>query len=157
MYARSSALRSASGEIGRQRAAVEASAPEAFRTRVILVDTSVWIDHLRAGVPALIELLEGGGVLIHPFVIGELACGALTNREMILSMLQRLPASPVATDEEVLLFIERRVLMGRGIGYVDAHLVVATSLAGAARIWTRDQRLEIVAHSIGLAFEGAKR
>jgi predicted nucleic acid-binding protein len=123
---------------------------------MILVDSSVWIDHLRAGEPALVELLNSGRVLAHPFVIGELACGNLKNRKAVLSLLQDLPATPVATDEEVLFFIERHGLMGKGIGYVDAHLLAATSLAGTARLWTRDKRLGAVATSMGLAFETAQ-
>jgi len=120
---------------------------------VILVDSSVWIDHLRAAGSRLVELLNTGQVLAHPFVIGELACGNLKNRETVLSLLQDLPAVPVATDDEVLFFIERRGLMGRGIGYVDAHLLSAVSLAGTARLWTRDKRLCAVAESMRLAFE----
>ena len=120
---------------------------------MILVDSSVWIDHLRAGEPKLAELLNTGRVLVHPFVIGELACGNLKNREAILSLLQDLPAVPAATDDEVLFFIERHGLMGRGIGYVDAHLLSAVALAGIRRLWTRDKRLRVVAASMHLAFE----
>jgi predicted nucleic acid-binding protein len=119
---------------------------------VILVDTSVWIDHLRRGEPALISLLDAGQVLSHPFVIGELACGSLKNRKAVLTLLQDLPAAPVATDEEVLLFIERHRLMGKGIGYVDAHLLAAAVLAGNGRLWTRDRHLDAVAESMGLTY-----
>ena len=122
---------------------------------MILVDSSVWIDHLRAGEPALVELLNTGRVLAHSFVIGELACGNLKNRKAVLSLLQDLPAVPVATDDEVLFFIERRGLMGRGIGYVDAHLLSAVSLAGTTQLWTRDKRLRAVAGSMRLAFKTA--
>lgn len=122
---------------------------------MILVDSSVWIDHLRAGEPALTELLNTGRVLAHPFVVGELACGNLKNRKAVLSLLQDLPAAPVATDEEVLFFIERRALMGRGIGYVDAHLLSTVSMAQDGRLWTRDKRLSVVAESMNLAFEPA--
>lgn len=122
---------------------------------MILVDSSIWIDHLRAGAPALAELLNAGRVLTHPFVVGELACGNLKNRKGVLSLLQDLPAAPVATDEEVLFFIERRGLMGKGIGYVDAHLLAAISMTGTGRLWTRDKRLGAVAGSIGLAFKMA--
>ena len=108
---------------------------------MILVDTSIWIDPLRAGEPRLVELLNAGRTLAHPFVIGELACGNLKNREAVLSLLQNLPAVPVATDDEVLFFIEKHGLMGRGIGYVDAHLLSAVSLAGTGRLWTRDKHL----------------
>ena len=122
---------------------------------MILVDSSVWIDHLRAGEPALAELLNAGQVLTHPFVVGELACGNLKNRKGVLSLLQDLPAAAVATDEEVLFFIERRGPMGKGIGYVDAHLLAAISVTGTGRLWTRDKRLGAVAASIGLAFKMA--
>lgn len=122
---------------------------------MILVDSSVWVDHLRAGELALVELLNTGQVLVHPFVVGELACGNLNNREAVLSLLQDMPAVPIATDEEVLFFIERHGLMGRGIGYVDAHLLSAVSLASAARLWTRDKRLCAIAKSLSLAFEAA--
>lgn len=122
---------------------------------MILVDSSVWIDHLRASEPALVELLNAGQVLTHPFVIGELACGNLRNRTAVLSLLQDLPAAPVATEEEVLFFIERRGLMGRGIGYVDAYLLAAVSMAETGRLWTRDKRLRAVAESMSLAFETA--
>ena len=122
---------------------------------MILVDSSVWIDHLRTGESALVELLNTGRVLAHPFVIGELACGNLKNRTAVLSLLQDLPAAPVATDDEVLFFIERHSLMGRGIGYIDAHLLAAVSLAGTGCVWTRDKRLNAVAKSLYLACETA--
>ena len=122
---------------------------------MILVDTSVWIDHLRAGEPALIELLNTGRVLSHPFVVGEIALGNLKNRKAVLSLSQDLPAAPVATDEEVLFFIERHGLMGKGIGYIDAHLLSAISLAGSGRLWTRDKALGAIASSVGLFFDPA--
>ena len=93
---------------------------------MILVDTSVWIDHLRTGDPVLAGLLDRAAVLGHVFVRGELACGNLRRRDEILALLADLPQAVVATDDEVLELIERRRLMGRGIGYVDAHLLVAT-------------------------------
>ena len=118
---------------------------------MILVDTSVWIDHLRRGDPALITVLEAGRVLTHPFVVGELACGRLRRRAEILELLRALPRAPVATDEEALAFIERRHLMGRGIGYLDIHLLASVALAGTARLWTRDRRLAAAAEDLGLA------
>lgn len=120
---------------------------------MILVDTSVWIDHLRFGDSALINLLNTSQVLVHPFVIGELACGNLKQRTAVLTLLQDLPAAPIATDDEVLFFIETHRLMGRGIGYVDAHLLSAVSLMGAARLWTRDKRLYTIAKSLNSVFE----
>jgi predicted nucleic acid-binding protein len=119
---------------------------------VILADTSVWIDHLRSGVPELASLLERGEVLHHPFVRGELACGNLRNRRELLDLLGRLPVAPVASDDETLEFIEKRALMGRGIGYVDVHILAAVALAGTARLWTRDRRLDAVAGELGLSF-----
>jgi len=122
---------------------------------MILVDTSVWIDHLRTGDPALVALLNTSRVLSHPFIVGELACGNLKERKTVLSLLQNLPAAPIASDDEVLFFIERHGLMGKGIGYVDAHLLAAVSLAGTGQLWTRDKRLCTVTESMDLAFETA--
>ena len=96
---------------------------------MILVDTSVWVDHLRSGVPLLANLLQEGEVLIHPWVIGEIACGNLRNRQQVLDLLLGLTTALVASDSEVLLLIERGNLMGRGIGYVDAHLLAAAKLS----------------------------
>ena len=116
---------------------------------MILVDTSVWVEHLRHGLPRLATLLQDGEVLIHPWVIGELACGNLRNRSQVLDLLQGLPAAMVASDTEVLLLIEREQLMGRGIGYIDAHLVAAARLSHC-RLWTQDRRLAAVAQEQGL-------
>lgn len=120
---------------------------------MILVDSSVWVDYLRIGEPMLVELLNSSKVLVHPFVIGELACGNLKNRKMVLSLLRDLPTVSVATDEEVLFFIEKHGLMGRGIGYVDTHLLAAAMLDGTARLWTRDKRLYSVAEAMKLDFQ----
>jgi len=119
---------------------------------VILVDTSVWIDHLRLGEPSLAAALEGGRVMMHPFVLGELACGNLANRSEVLELLGDLPAAPTATDPEALDFVERRALMGRGIGYIDVHLLASIALSGDACLWTRDRRLAAVAAELELAF-----
>jgi hypothetical protein len=117
---------------------------------VILVDTSVWVDHFRAGDEALGELLRFGRVLAHPFVLGELALGHLRQRQAVLDLLQDLPQAKAATDQEVLSFIERRALAGLGIGYVDAHLLAATQLTAGSALWTRDRRLAGVAARLGL-------
>ncbi len=117
---------------------------------MILVDTSVWIDHLRSGDENLATLLNRSQVLVHPFVLGELACGNLANRDEVLGLLKDLPRSPVATDNEVLIYIEQQTLMGRGIGYIDAHLLAAVALEGTARLWTRDKRLHAVADTLSL-------
>ncbi len=118
---------------------------------MILADTSVWIDHLRRRDPRLQAELESGQVLIHPFVVGELACGNLRNRHEVLALLAHLPFAPSATDAEVLRLIEGRKLMGRGIGYIDAQLLAATALASPAQLWTRDRRLARIAADLGLA------
>ena len=97
-------------------------------------------------------LLNENQVLVHPFVIGELALGNLRNREELLSLLGGLPVTPVATDDEVLFFVERHRLMGRGIGYVDAHLLAAATLAGHMPLWTSDRRLLDVAAGLNLAY-----
>jgi predicted nucleic acid-binding protein len=118
---------------------------------VILVDTSIWVDHLRAGNAMLAALLDAGMVLTHPFVIGELSLGALPQREAVLSALADLPPAVVATDAEVLGFIDRHALFGRGVGHVDAHLLAATRLTAGAELWTNDRRLNAVADALGLA------
>lgn len=118
---------------------------------MILVDTSVWIDHLRAGNDLLARLLDGGGVLTHPFVIGELALGSMRQREVILSALSDLPRAELATDAEALGLIDVRALYGRGIGYVDVHLLASVGLTAGAELWTRDSRLRHVAEELGLA------
>jgi predicted nucleic acid-binding protein len=117
---------------------------------MILVDTSVWIDHLRQGVPLLIDLLAAGKVATHPFVIGELACGNLANRVEILRLLAALPAVKVATHDEVLHLAETRRLHGRGIGWIDMHLV-ASALLSRTSLWTRDRTLHSVAGTLGIA------
>ena len=117
---------------------------------MILVDTSVWVDHLREGVPALAAVLDEGIVLTHPLGVGELACGHLPNRSEMLALFARLPAATRASDAEALEFIEHRSLMGRGIGYIDAHVLASAALTHDARIWTRDRRLAAVALELGL-------
>jgi predicted nucleic acid-binding protein len=118
---------------------------------MILVDTSVWIDHLRRGDAHLMATLLAGYVLIHSWVIGDIACGTLRERGQVLDLLRSLPLSPVALEDEVLFFIEQYELMGRGIGYVDIHLLASAQLAGA-RLWTRDKRLAVVANELGVAY-----
>lgn len=112
---------------------------------MILVDTSVWIDHFRSGDDRLVRHLNDGDVLTHPCVIGELALGRLARRDDVLGLLHNLPQATVASDDEVLAFIEGRGLFGLGIGYVDAHLLAATVLSSDARLWTRDKRLAAAA------------
>jgi predicted nucleic acid-binding protein len=118
---------------------------------LILVDTSIWIDHLRGDNAALKRLLNAGGVLTHPFVIGELALGRMRQREIILAALSDLPRAELATDAEVLGFINREALFGRGVGYIDVHLLASVRLTAGAELWTRDTRLRHVAEDMGLA------
>ena len=118
---------------------------------MILVDTSIWIDHLRSGSPALAVLLQNDLVCTHNFVIGELACGNLRNRTEVLGLLQSIPRLAAATEDEVLFFIEKQYLMGRGIGYIDAHLLAATVMNGV-RLWTKDKRLMVIADEKGWSY-----
>jgi predicted nucleic acid-binding protein len=119
---------------------------------VILVDTSVWVDHLRKGDRALERLLDAGQVLCHPFIVGELAMGSLKDRG-VLSVMQRLPKSLFARDDEVLRFIGQRKLFSLGIGYIDAHLLTSAQITPGAKLWTRDKRLHSVATEMSLASE----
>lgn len=118
---------------------------------MILVDTSVWVDHLRSGDETLSALLDGGQVLCHPYVIAELALGHLKPRDAILGLLAELPAAQVSSNDELLRFIGQNSLAGLGIGYVDAHLLAATRLTPSASLWTRDKRLHMVAIRLQLA------
>jgi predicted nucleic acid-binding protein len=120
---------------------------------LILVDTSVWVDHLRGGDAQLAALLDRGVVVMHPFVIGEIACGSLTHRASILELLRELPAASMAESEEVLGFIERHALHGKGIGYVDVHLLASVALTQGARLWTRDKRLQAAADDLGCVYQ----
>ena len=118
---------------------------------MILVDTSVWVDHLRRTDAELATLLERGQVLMHPFVVGEIACGSLSDRALTLELLQQLPMAAVAEPEEALGFIELRGLHGQGIGYVDVHLLASTALNAGSTLWTRDKRLHEAAQAMGCA------
>ena len=116
---------------------------------MILADTSVWVDHLRKGDPALAALLNNGQVVAHPFILGEVALGHLRQRKAVLSALENLPQIKVARDDEVLSIIDRWALFGVGIGYVDAHLLAAIPLSPGTLLWTRDKRLRTIAGSLG--------
>jgi predicted nucleic acid-binding protein len=118
---------------------------------VIIVDTSVWIDHLKSSDPGLVDLLGTGRVLAHSFVTGELALGSLRQRWTVLESLRDLPQATVASDDEVMMLIEREQLYGLGIGFVDAHLLAAVRLTPGALLWTRDRRLRQAATRLGLS------
>jgi len=122
---------------------------------MILVDTSVWVHHLRTGHERLATFLRDARVLVHPFVVGELACGNLQNRAEVLQLLGDLPQAKVASQREVLFFIEKNALMGCGIGFIDAHLLAAAALGGTVHVWTADRRLQRAAAGLGLAYSAA--
>lgn len=119
---------------------------------MVLADTSVWITHFRSGNPRLKSLLADGKVACHPFIVGELACGLLQNREEILSLLQTLPAATQAEHEEVLRLIEMHRLMGLGLGYVDVHLLASALLSGIP-LWTEDRQLRKAALTLEVYFK----
>ena len=114
---------------------------------MILVDTSVWIDHLRKGASELASLLNEGAVLCHPFVIGELACGNLKNRHEIFSLLEALPTCTVASHKEVLHLVSHRKLHGKGLGWIDMHLL-ASALLSNTTLWTKDKTLAAAAREL---------
>jgi predicted nucleic acid-binding protein len=118
---------------------------------MILADTSIWIDYLRQGEPLLTEQLSFGKVLMHGMVLGELAMGNFKNRQLLLKRWSALPFIQSATDAQVLQFLETHQLMGKGIGWVDLHLVTAVSLLGNTQLWTRDKRLKTIAETLNLA------
>ena len=117
---------------------------------MVLADTSVWTQHFRRGEPRLADRLSQGLVLLHPFVAGELTCGNLKNRAAVLSDLYALPLAIVASDAEVSRFIEDRRLWGKGLGWVDAHLL-ASSVLSQCEFWTLDRRLAQAAKALGLS------
>ncbi|MDD5131760.1 MAG: type II toxin-antitoxin system VapC family toxin [bacterium] len=118
---------------------------------MILADTSVWIDHLRHGNARMAQLLIDGEVICHPFIIGELACGNIKNRKEILSLLGTLPTVEQVENEEILLFIEKRDLMGKGLGLIDAHLLASTLLSEVS-LWTLDTKLKKEASLLGIVY-----
>ena len=118
---------------------------------MILVDTSIWVDHLNNGDRAMASRLEAGDVLMHPHVIGEISLGSLRDRAGLITGLRMLPESAVASEEEVVTLIEDWKLFGTGIGYVDAHLLAATMLTPEAVFWTKDRRLHEQAERLGIA------
>ena len=117
---------------------------------MVLVDTSTWIDHLRSGNAKLTALLNDGEVFIHPFIIGELACGNLKNRKEIISLLHALPQIDKADDDEVLFFIEKHKLMGLGVGLIDCHLLASCKL-NHSDLLTQDKRLRDAANKLHIS------
>ena len=120
---------------------------------MIVVDTSVWVDYLIGGDPLLDELLDRESVLVHPFVVGEVAMGNLRNRAAVLNMLGDLPGIEVSTDEAILTFVAQENLGGTGLSFIDAHLLAATCRFGGAVLWTRDKRLHTVAQRFQIAMD----
>jgi predicted nucleic acid-binding protein len=119
---------------------------------LILVDTSVWVDHFTSNNERLADCLEAGAVVTHPFVIGEIALGSIRDRALVLGSLEQMERSTVASDREVARFIEDYRLYGRGIGYVDVHLLASVFLTPEVEIWTLDRRLRSVAEELGIGF-----
>lgn len=119
---------------------------------MILVDTSVWVYHLRNGNPSLEKLLNDGDVVCNTFIIGELACGNLKNRSEILTLLNSLPLVDTVDDKEILLFIERNNLMGHGLGLIDIHLL-ASAVLNDVLLWTLDKQLKDESSKIGVGYK----
>jgi hypothetical protein len=119
---------------------------------MVLVDTSIWVTHLRQGSRQLEKLLMDAEVMCHPFIIGEFACGNLKNRNEIIPLLQSLPMALTIEFDEFLFFIERNHLMGKGVGFVDVHLLASAQLTGMP-LWTADKRLKSAADQLGLIFK----
>jgi len=119
---------------------------------LILIETSIWIDHFRASDRQVVSILDDGRLLVHPFVIGEIMLGNMRGREHIADMLGRMPQAIVANADEMLAFISLNRLGGRGIGYVDAHLLASARLTADARLWSRDKRLAAIAGELGVGY-----
>ena len=116
----------------------------------VLVDTSVWVDHFHRGESLLQDLLSSGQVATHPFIIGELACGHISNRTEILKLLSELPTVTLATNEEAMHLIEKHRLGGKGLGWIDVHLL-ASALLSHTPLWTRDRKLTAIARTLGIS------
>ena len=119
---------------------------------MVLVDTNIWINHFRKTEPGLVALLNSGSVVCHPFIIGELAAGNLKNRAEILSLFQAMPSAPMIEPEEYLEFVEVRNLMGKGLSFVDIHLLASAVLSGVP-FWTGDKRLSKAANELGVPYK----
>ena len=123
---------------------------------MVLVDTSVWVSHFRQAHTGLVRLLDDGEVASHPFVVGELACGNIKNRTEILTLLEALPMAIAVEHREALAFMESHALMGKGLGYVDVHLLASCVLSGLA-IWTLDRKLERIADALRCEYQPKTR
>lgn len=119
---------------------------------MILVDSSVWIDHLHRTEPSLVNALDAVGVAQHPMVLGELALGSLRDRSQFLELLRNLPQVQSPTHDEVMFLVEGRSLYGRGLSLVDAHLLAATLLTPGTSLWTRDKGLRLAAEELEVAY-----
>jgi predicted nucleic acid-binding protein len=121
---------------------------------MVLVDTSVWVRHLREGNSDLEQLLNNGQVMCHPYIVGELACGNIKNRREVLSLLQLLPLATLATHKEILQFIESNHLMGKGLGYIDVHLS-ASAVLTRVPLWSYDKKLGEANEVLGIRYDPA--
>jgi|TARA_R110002124_G_scaffold238705_1_gene403970 predicted nucleic acid-binding protein len=119
---------------------------------MVLIDTSVWIDHLRSGNPELAHLLTSSQVLMHPLIIGELACGNLQNRDTLINLWQALSPITQASHTEALALLNAQNLMGKGIGFIDLHLLASVLLTPGALLWTMDRRLNTIAQACSVSF-----
>jgi predicted nucleic acid-binding protein len=119
---------------------------------MVLVDTSIWVAHLRKGNRQLELMLMDAEVICHPFIIGELACGNIKNRNEILSLLKSLPSAPVLEFDELMFFIDENQMMGIGIGFLDVHLLASARIAGTS-LWTADKKLKSAANKLSLNYE----
>ncbi|MGE0281144.1 MAG: type II toxin-antitoxin system VapC family toxin [Rhizobiaceae bacterium] len=118
---------------------------------IVIVDTSIWIEHLRASDPMLADMIRQRSVRLHPFVLAEIALGNPPNRSRLLTNLKGLRPAPVATEEEMLTLVESEAIFGKGLGFVDVHLLASARLEPGSSVWTRDKRLGAVARNLGLA------
>jgi predicted nucleic acid-binding protein len=120
---------------------------------LVLADTSIWIDHFRRSNFQLARLLDRGDIVMHPFVVGELVLGKVAKIAEMIDFFHFLPATIVASTDEILEFIAKRKLSGSGIGYVDVHLLAAAALMPETLVWTRDKKLRAAAQALSLAAE----
>jgi predicted nucleic acid-binding protein len=119
----------------------------------VLVDSSVWVGHFKQRNAHLVQLLEQGLVICHPYVVAEIACGTPPSRQAIINMLADLESAPVATQDELLTMMNTRKLFGRGCGFVDMSLMASSLISEKLRIWTVDKRFELIASVLGLAYK----